>query len=312
MKFFKKIVGFFRKWIGENILKFHFPDAYAHYYYWKSLRKEINYRHPRDINEKLFWLARYWQDPRIVLCADKLAVRDYVKSLGLEAILNPIYEVYNSVVDISLANLPNKFVLKTNHAGGGVGVYICKDKSTFDINSARQGIAKALSTTIGLNTAEYQYQYIKPTAFAEAYIGDVNDQRLEIQFFCFNGKPRHILVRNDLGDAAKQSFAISYDMKWNRVHDRKYEDMSIDVPKPKHLNDMIAIVAKLAAPFPHVRVDMYYVDDKIILSELTFSTSGNILWNYSDSVRQRWGEELVLPEKLKTKWSKVYKSYLHK
>lgn len=305
----KKIYRRIRKFIGDVILKNHFPYAYAHYYYWKSLRKEINYKHPRDINEKLFWLARYWQDPRIVQCADKLAVRQYVADLGLGYILNDVYKSYNRADEIDFENLPNSFVLKANHLGGGKWMTICKDKSQLDIKSVRELMCEALNTTIGIDTAEYHYQYIKPMIFAEKIIGLNCAEKYEIQFFCFNGEPKHILVRNDLGDAAKQPFAISYDMNWNRVQDRKCEDMSIFIPKPKKLNEMITIATKLSAPFPQVRIDLYYVDEQIIFGEMTFTTSGNILFNYTEQTIKKWGEELVLPKKLKTKWSKVYKSY---
>ena len=299
-----------RKYIGQNVLYRRFPYAYAHYYYWRGTDRELSYSKPDDINQKLFWLARYWQDPHIVQCADKLAVRDYLHSLGLDHILTTIYSVYDTADEIDFEPLPQKFVLKTNHSGGGTNMVICKDKSRLDFKQARNTIAEGLTQVIGIPTCEYHYQYIVPKAFAEEYIGDDNDERLEIQFFCFNGQARHILVRNDLGDAAQNSFAISYDLDWNRVKDRKNEDMGIDIPRPDELDEMILIANKLAAPFPHVRIDLYYVRGKIYFSEMTFSTSGNILWNYTDDVLKRWGEELVLPPKLKTKWKDVYKSQL--
>lgn len=304
-----KIIRRIRHWIGQNILYGRFPYAYTHYFYWNHLRKELNYRNPKDINEKLLWLARYWQDPRIVQCADKLAVREYIKSLGLEYILNEIYCIYEKAEEINLDTLPDKFVIKTNHCGGGSYMVICDDKSQINNGKAIEIINKGLNHVAGLTTCEYQYQYIKPRAFAEKFIEDKNGERLEIQFFCFNGVAKHILVRNDLGKANSKPFAISYDMEWNRVKDRIHEDMSIDIPRPAKLDEMIAIANKLASPFPHVRIDMYYVDEQIIFGEMTFSTSGNILWNYTEETRRNWGEELILPQKLKTKWKNVFKSY---
>lgn len=306
---FTKVFRRLRKIVGEKILYMNFPYAYAHYYYWKTLGKELSYRHPIDINEKMFWLARYWQDPRVVQCADKLEVRDYISALGLDYILTKVYAVYNAADEIDFSSLPQKFVLKTNHCGGGINMVLCKDKNSLDYDKARRVIDEGLKKVIGLSTCEYHYQYIKPQAFAEEFIGDGNGEKYEVQFFCFNGEARHILVRNDLGDAAKNSFAISYNMNWERVHDRKHEDMSIDLPRPDKLDEMVAIANKLAAPFPQVRIDMYLVKGTIIFSEMTFSTSGNILWNYTPDTVMKWGDELKLPPKLKTKWNKVYKSY---
>lgn len=309
IRIIEKITRRIRNYIGEHLLYKRFPFAYAHFYYWKQLKKELHYNNPKDFNEKLFWLARYWQDPRIVRCTDKLEARNYVTQNGLGHILTKIYAIYESADQIDFSSLPDSFVLKTNHCGGGKYMVICKEKSLLDFNVAKRVIYDGLKTIIGLQTCEYQYQFIKPTAYAEEYIGK-NTSKLEIQFFCFNGQARHILVRNDLGDASDRSFAISYDMNWKRVSDRKHEDMSIDLPRPKALDEMIDIANKLAKPFPQVRVDLYLTADKVYFGEMTFSTSGNILWNYKESTIKKWGEELVLPEKMNTTWKKQFKSYI--
>lgn len=257
----------------------------------------------------MFWYNRYWQHPLIVKCADKVAVRDYVKECGFESILTKFYGVYDRAEDIDFDMLPDQFVLKTNHSGAGWFINICKDKSSFDCEAARKNVAEGIACVSGLEVADYQYQYIEPKIIAEEFIARGKDGlRLEIQFFFFGGEAKHILVRNDLGDAAENSFAISYDMDWNRVHDRKVEDMSINIEKPKRYDEMLSIAQKLAAPFPHVRVDFYYVDDRIIFGELTFSTSGKILVNYPEETIQRWGQEWLLPKKLNTKWRDYYKS----
>lgn len=304
----RKLINKIRRKAAKNIWKKWLPWNFAHYIYWaRTNGKELSWRHPRDINEKLFWLHRYWQHPLIVQCADKLGMREYVKRCGLESILTPIYAVYENAEQIDIDKLPNRFVLKCNH-GSGFNI-ICKNKDTLDLLGTRQLIDQWLHTTIGFDTAEYHYQYIRPLAYAEEYIGDNNDERLEIQFFCFNGEPRHILVRNDLGDAAKQSFAISYDMNWNRVHERVQEDMSIDINMPKNLAMLIDFTKRLAKPFPHVRVDFYLVGEKVYIGELTFTTHGNILSNYTEDTLVKWGNELVLPPKLKNKWHKEFKSY---
>lgn len=308
MKMFHKLFNKVRRKAAKYVWKKWFPWNYAHYVYWQRTNgKELSWNHPCDINEKLFWLHRYWQHPLVVLCADKLTMRDYVKQCGLETLLTRIYAVYENANQINFKELPGRFVLKCNH-GSGFNI-ICKDKESLNINDTRKLINQWLGTTIGFDTAEYHYQYIPPKAYVEEYIGDENDERLEIQFFCFNGQANHILVRNDLGDAARQSFAISYDRQWSRVHDRINEDMSITIPRPDNFDKLIEYAERLAKPFPHVRVDFYLVGNNVYVGELTFTTHGNILSNYTEEVLRKWGDELVLPKKLKNKWHKEFKSY---
>lgn len=307
MKSMQKYINKLRTKLAKKIWKRWFPWNFAHYSYWERTGKELSWKHPKDVNQKLFWLHRYWQNPLIVQCADKLGLREYVKDCGLEQILTKVYAVYDNEEQIDLNELPDKFVLKCNH-GCGFNI-ICRDKSKLDIYDVKDKVHTWLHTTIGLETAEYHYQYIRPQAFVEEYIGDKNNERLEIQFFCFNGNANHILVRNDLGDAAKNSFAISYDRNWKRVHDRIHEDMSFSIEKPKNFDMLIEYAERLAKPFPHVRVDFYLVDDKVYIGELTFTTHGNILSNYTDETLMKWGEELVLPPKLKNKWKREFKSY---
>ena len=303
VKILKNKLKQIHRWIGEFSYR-RFPYIYARYVYWVNTEKKLSYSNPEDVNEKLFWLHRYWQNPLIIKCADKLGMREYVRDCGLEHLLTTIYEIYDSADKIVIDSLPNTFVLKCNH-GSGFNI-ICKDKKSLDIECCKSQISLWLRTIYGLETAEYQYQYIIPYAFSEEYIGDENDERLEIQFFCFNGYANHILVRNDLGDAAKNSFAISYNKNWQRVKERRDEDMTINIPRPSNLDELIEYAERLAKPFPHVRVAFILVGDRVYIGELTFTTHGNILSNYTDETLKKWGQELVLPKKLRIKWRNNY------
>lgn len=293
-------------------IRAYFPYIYARYIYYKKTGKCLRYLRPNDFNQKLFWLNRYWQDRRIVEFSDKVNVRDYVIEKGYQSLLTKHFGVYSSAENLDFSTFPNKFVLKTNNSGAGWFISICKDKETYDFDAARYLMACGLKDVPGVGVTDYQYQFIEPKIIAEEYLpNDESNPRLEIQFFCFNGKAQHILVRNDLGEAADSSFAISYDMQWNRVCDRKAEDMNIDIPRPKDLDKMIEIANDLAVPFPHVRVDFYYYEKegRILFGELTFTTSGKVLLNYPDETLKRWGQELQLPKKLSTKWKTEFPSW---
>lgn len=281
-----------------------FPYQYAKYLYKRKTGKVLNYKHPKDMNEKLFWLARYWQHPLVILCSDKLKVREYLKQSGCGDILNELYHVYNHVNEIDFDKLPERFVLKCNH-GWGYNI-LCKYKNNFDIDDAKNKLRNWMSEVYGTSNAEYHYQYILPKILHEKYIYDPDYEKYEIQVFCFNGEPDSFLVRNDLGHKGQHPFAVSYSLEWKRVQYRKKEDMSIELEKPFNYEKIVQYARQLAKPFPHVRVDFYELRNKLIFGELTFTTCGNILYNYKDETIKQWGNKLILPNGIKNKWKKEF------
>lgn len=61
--------------------------------------KSMNFNNLQTFNEKINWLkiSNYPNNSLVVQCSDKYAVRSYVKSKGLESILNDLYGVYNKI-----------------------------------------------------------------------------------------------------------------------------------------------------------------------------------------------------------------------
>lgn len=88
--YLRKEISFLQRIDSKNIV---FAEARRRYYW--TLFKKLHYYHPRDINEKLMWLTRFWQHPLKTKCADKYLVREYVKECGLNDILVPLIAVYN-------------------------------------------------------------------------------------------------------------------------------------------------------------------------------------------------------------------------
>ena len=72
----------------------------AIYYY--HVRRKLNLKNPITFDEKLNYLKLYVnvKNPLVTICADKVAVRDYVKEKGCEKILNEVIGIYDRVEDI--------------------------------------------------------------------------------------------------------------------------------------------------------------------------------------------------------------------
>lgn len=290
-EFYHVIEGGIAKLFGEN--------ARYKFIYLLRTGKVLNLKNPQDLNEKMFWLSRYWRNPLITLCSDKYKVRQFLEEKGCGDILNEQYGVYDRGEDIDFEKLPDKFVLKCNH-GSRMNI-IVEDKNKLNIPETIATLNKWVKFQYGRGT-EWQYKAIEPKILAEKYLESQDGKMIEYQIFCFNGKPMFFLVRNDLRksevDKASIEYAVSYTMDWKRVYMRKDEEQfNFELPKPANYEKMIEYAKRLSEGFPQVRVDYYEIDDKLVFGELTFSSNGSVQSNYKDDYIKSLGTELELPSK---------------
>ena len=180
-KFFTK--SYYRRKFFKKFGKY-FPELLywekAAQYYKYCTGKDLNYCNPKNINEKLMWLTRYWRDPIKTKCADKFLVREYINEKGMADILIPLIGVWDNAYDINFDLLPQQFVLKCNH-GSGYNI-ICLDKSKLDIENTKQTLNKWLSVDFSALAQEIHYQAIPPKIVCEKLIS--SDAPVEYQFWC--------------------------------------------------------------------------------------------------------------------------------
>ena len=270
--YLRKEVAFLNR-IGSD--KAIFAEARRRYY-WTTFKK-LNYRHPRDINEKLMWLTRYDRSPLKTQCADKYLVRDYVKSKGLEDLLIPLLGVWDHASEIDFSSLPDKFVLKCNH-GSGWNV-ICTDKSKIDEEEVKAKLEKWLGMKYGVDMQEIQYFDIPPKVLCEEFMPVLENDVVDYKFHCSRGKVHSCFVAYDRDPNNPNHVCYDhYDIDWNRTDDikEKYHPHRRLLPKPPHYERMLGIASKLSEDFPYVRVDLYNCDGRIYFGELTFTPYSGI------------------------------------
>ena len=263
-------------------------------YYWTTSKK-LNYRHPKDISEKVMWLTRYDRDPLKTRCADKYLVRDYVASKGLEDILIPMIGVWDHASDIDFASLPDKFVLKCNH-GSGWNV-ICTDKSALDIEEAREKLEMWLGMKYGVDMQEIQYFDIPPKIIGEEFMPFLGGDVVDYKCHCSKGKVHSCFVAYDRSTVDPHQVCYDhYDIDWNRTDDikEKFRPNRRLLPKPQRYEDMLKIASKLSEDFPYVRVDLYNCGDKVFFGELTFTPFSGIQSFYKQPMLDELGRFVSL------------------
>ncbi|MBR5192035.1 MAG: hypothetical protein IKW33_01325 [Clostridia bacterium] len=264
--------------------------AVIKYYKKKSKGKIVDLNNPKTFSEKLQWYKLNARNPLMQICADKVAVRDYLKEQGFGYLLNDIHGVYTKVKDIDWNSLPERFVIKAAH-GSGQNI-IVKDKAKLNIKHAKRMLNSWLHQDISWSGREWVYRNMPRRIIAEKFLQDETGELRDYKFFCFNGKPTFMQL--EVGRFTKENTRNFYDMDWNLMPFGKElpYNPNVIVEKPAMFEEMKSIATKLCQPFQFVRVDLYQVNGKIYFGELTFFPAGGapdfVPSNYDEIVGQYW------------------------
>ena len=276
-------------------LSFLFPDKlYLSLRFRLIFGKWIDWENPSTYNEKLQWLKLYNRKSEYTLLVDKSEVKQFVSStIGSEYVI-PTLGIWNEFDDIDFNSLPNQFVIKTTHGGGGTGVVICHDKKTLDKAKAKSKIQKSLKHNIYTTLREWPYKDVTPRVLVEEYISDERKSLpVDYKFYCFNGEPKILAVATER--EIKTCFDY-YDMSFNHLPFTQGGQNSLkELSKPETMDSMIEIARKLSQNIPHVRIDMYEVHGQIYFGEFTFFDSSGFAKFEPESWDTTLGSWIVLP-----------------
>ncbi len=246
---------------------------------------------PQSFTEKLQWLKLFYRDPRMVRCSDKFELKQYLKENGMGELAVPTLGVYSSAEEVTLEALPERCLLKATH---GSGWHVLLDGDRERQWKRMKCVMKVwLSESLYIFGREWNYKEQTPRLMAEPLLADGG--LIDYKFFCFNGKARAIQVNQTVGDRMTVDF---YDTAWLRlegVSTAGYPNASEAVDAPDRLSDMLKAAEALSEPFPFVRVDMYCIDGRMYVGELTFFPSGGFYTIEPPVWEERFGEWLTLP-----------------
>jgi len=227
------------------------------------------------LNEKIQWLKLYDRTSLHTKCADKYAVRDYVRSKNLEQILIPLLFYTEDVNNIAFNILPEPpFIIKTTHASAD-GI-IVKDKTKIDWKAARQELRHLLKMNYYFQKREWAYKNIQPRIVVEKLLLDRHGNiPYDFKIHCFHGVPKIIQVDMDRFFNHKRNF---YDTQWNLLNftwcpvlnGSPVWPKGRNIRPPQQLKDMLQIAKILSSEFLYARIDLYNFEDKIYFGEITF------------------------------------------
>lgn len=232
--------------------------------YWPNLEN------PRSFNEKIQHRKFYWFNPQCTQCADKYAVRDYVKQRVGDQYLVPLIAVHERVSDLDFDAYGSDYVIKLTHDSGGV--FLCRGGS---INRARvlRKLNRKIKRNMGVRRNETWYTPIKPKIMVESLLQDANgDVPKDYKIHVFNREEetRCILhVDYDRFEGHHRSF---YNEKGELLRfSQNKASKFVELDKPENFELMFELAKKLAEGFDYARVDLYNLDGKIYFGEMTFA-----------------------------------------
>ncbi len=288
--------------IRAHFLGLFYPKKLATILFEETLKKKIDFKNPKDLNEKINWLkfnsdTALWTD-----LSDKYNVRKFIESNGLSHLLVDLYAVWENVDDINFNNLPQKFVLKANN--GCASVILVDDKTKLDEIEIKEKLKKWLKIKYGILSAEPHYTKIKPKIICEEYLVDKKNSNIsfsliDYKIWCFSGEPFLVFVCYDriLGSEVKTAI---YDLEWNLKNEyltgSHLKDKYVDpkLPKPATLNEMISVCNILSKDFPQVRIDFYEVNHKLYFGEMTFTSLGGYMDYFTSECLLEMGKMIKL------------------
>lgn len=263
--------------------------------HWWNTRMDVplNLENPVTFNEKIQWLKIHDHNPEYTSMADKYLVKEIVaRKAGKEYVIPAYGGGWEHFDEIPFDILPEKFVLKCTHDSGSV-IFV-KDKNQID-NTVKCRLERSLRANYYNAGREWVYKNIKPRIIAEKFITDDNGQIPDdYKFFCFNGEPRLIQVDFDRFTEHKRNL---YTPEWELIDGEIHfpSDKNRFIPKPEKLDEMLHVAKCLSQGIPHVRVDLYCIQNRVLFGEVTFYHGSGTERFYPEELGVIMGSWIDLP-----------------
>lgn len=277
------------------------PIRTAKLKFFYKMHRWPDFKHPKDVNEKINWMKFYGDTSMWHIFADKYGVRNYLEEIGLKNILIPLIGKWDSVDDVNWDSLPNQFVMKCNNGSGDV--VVCKAKCKLDIDKTKSHFKKMLNEKLSILSGEPHYAKIKPCIIAEELLDSSTQpcnstSLVDYKIWAFDGKPMFIWCtwnrKQYNANVAMFDLDWQFHPEWS-VWTKHYVKPDELLPKPICFDDMMNIASLLSKGQPVARIDLYEVGGKVYFGEITMTSQGGYMDFYTQEFLDKMGELTRLP-----------------
>lgn len=258
-------------WFQHELM--HATDPFLGYYWQKRrfftrLGYALDLKSPKSFNQKIAWKKLFDRNPNLSITGDKFGLRGYVQECLGEAAaqgyLVPLLYVTNDPATIPFEKLPADYIVKVSY---GSGWNIVVRNGNADKAAIVMACKKWLTEGYGRYKNEWAYENMKRNVVVEELLKDEKGGiPKDFKLFMFGGKCRMIQVDLDrFGDRSRTLI----DPQWNLIPATLKFKQGPMVERPENLDEMISLAAQLSKNFDFVRVDLYSINGKVYVGEMT-------------------------------------------
>lgn len=260
---------------------------------WKN---EMGYNpdlnNPQTYNEKLLKLYLEYDQNKILKIVDKIEFKKWLIDNGYQEYVVETIKIFENILDLSLEDLKKikkPFIIKLSNSTENEDMFIVREDTTIKrmqeiINHFylidRKYREKNRSIRNFYET--WCYGKIKPRIIIEPLLGD---NTLVDDFKVFNFKNKQFCLYMNKEEIEKNDWnwdklkSNIYDLDNNQsIFDKTYFDFDF-----KMMQKITKDIASKFNDIKHIRVDFYFVDNKIYIGEITFNTA-NAFFTFWDDV----------------------------
>ena len=251
---------------------------------------------PKTWSEKIQCKKLYDHNPLYTRCADKYRMREVVEETAGSQYLVPLLGVYDDARKINFSELPDEFVVKANH-GSGWNLMI-RGKSDCNERVLITRCNKWLAKNYYVNHREWQYKNIRPLLLIEEMlVDDEGGIPADFKVHCFDHGRGEAVIGVDKGRFTQHT-RDHYDDQWNRLDlTSMFPQSAVGVSRPSMLGEMVSLARQLAEPFSYVRIDLYVVQGRIYVGEITFTPDAGYSWFVPEETDLEWGARFPVPSR---------------
>lgn len=205
-------------------------------------------------------------------------LRNYRLAASHGIAIPTVYDSWSTLDEVDLEPLPDTFVLKSDGGAGAAGVFPLKRLAPQRYQWLANGTFLSESEIIELMRS--RGGRARPPYFAEELLHGERPGVLpdDVKLYSFYGKIGQILLRRVVPHEGRVRVTSRYIDTTGKTLDVQSADRRIDpdIPTPAELPRMVEIARHLsrAVGLPFCRVDLYGVDQGVLLGEITRAPGG--------------------------------------